>query len=159
MKKSLVLALVLSVLAPLAAAADLGFYGWGPRLGLADEPDQFVVGFQQDLGEIIEDLRLQPSLDVGFGDDHTVVSATIPVHFRFDTGPGVTPYLGGGVRVAWIDRDTRRRDDSELEISPVFVGGAEWGFGKKSDVFVELHLSPGDAHEAKLVVGWMLRAR
>lgn len=157
MKKSL-LVLTLFVVFPMAASADLGLYGWGFRLGLADDPDQFVIGVHQDLGEIVENLRLQPSLEAGFGDDHTIVSGTIPVHYRFDTPASVTPYVGGGLRVDWIDRETRRRDDSELELSPVAIGGAEWKLGKTSDLFLELHLSPGDGHEAKVVVGWMFRA-
>lgn len=145
---------------PAAASAAMGFYGWGFRLGLADDPDQFVAGFQQDLGEIAEHLRFQPSLELGLGDDHTIVSATIPVHYRFETSASVTPYLGGGARLAWIDRDRPRGgDDNELEISPVLVGGAEWKLGKSTDLLLELHLGGGDAHEAKIIVGWMFRAR
>lgn len=158
MKKAL-LGLLLVVVSPGTASGAMGFFGWGFRVGLADDPDQVVVGLHQDLGEIVEHLRFQPSFELGFGDDHTVVSGTLPVHYRFESAPGVTPYLGGGIRLAWIDRETRRRDDSEFEISPVFVGGAEWRAGKRSDVFLELQLSSGDAHEAKVVFGWMLRAR
>ncbi len=158
MKKGL-LGVLLAVALPAAASAQMGFFGWGFRLGLADDPDQVVVGFHQDLGQIVPNLRFQPNLELGFGDDHTIVSTEIPVHYLFKTSASVKPYLGGGIRVAWIERETRRGDKSEIEIAPVFVGGAEWRAGKASDVFFELHLSGGDAHDAKVVFGWMFRAR
>ncbi len=157
MRKTL-LGFLLAAALPAAASAEMGFYGWGVRLGLAEDPDQFVVGFQQDLGEFAERLRFQPSLELGLGDDHTIVVGTLPVHYRFKTSSSVTPYAGGGLQVAWIDREKRRRDDSEVEISPVILGGVEWSLRSGNDLFLELHLA-GDAHDTKLVVGWMFRAR
>ena len=97
---------LLTLCAP--AAAEMGVYGWGPRLGAADEPDQILIGIHQDLAEIVDDLRLQPSLDLGFGGDHTLVSRVPPVHHRFPGDSVTPPYLGGGLFVAWIDRDTPR---------------------------------------------------
>lgn len=158
MRKSL-LGLLLAVSLPAAASGGMGFYGWGVRLGVADDPDQFVAGFQQDLGEFVENLRFQPSLELGLGDDHTIVALTIPVHYRFETSASVTPYVGGGLQVAWIEHEKRRRDDTEVDIAPVFLGGVEWPLGKASDIFLELHLGPSDAHARKLMVGWMFRAR
>lgn len=157
MRKSL-LGVLLAIVLPAAASGEMGFYGWGFRLGLGDDPDQVILGIQQDLGEFVEHLRFQPNLELGLGDDHTIVSGTIPVHYRFQTDSSVTPYAGGGLQVAWIDRE-KGRDDTELEISPVFIGGAEWSLRKGSDLFLEFHLGTGDAHSAKLVVGWMFRRR
>ncbi len=154
--------LVLCTLAGSApAAAEMGFYGWGPRLGAGDDPDQILVGIHQDFGEFVENLRFQPSLDLGFGDDHTVVSAVLPVHYRFPGSAGAIPYVGGGLLLAWIDRDRPRRrdDDSELEIGPVLVGGVEWQLGKRGDALLEIQFPGGDAHDAKVLFGWMLRAR
>ena len=143
------------------AAAEMGFYGWGPRLGAGDDPDQVLFGLHQDFGEIVENLRFQPSLDVGFGDDHTLVSGVVPVHYRFPGDAKTTPYLGGGLVLAWIDRDPpgRRGDDSDFEIAPIFVAGIEWRARRAADVLLELQLPGGDVHDAKLLVGWMFRAR
>jgi len=143
------------------ALAEFGFYGWGFRLGAGDDPDQILVGVHQDLGEIVENLRFQPSLDVGIGDDHTLVSGVLPVHYRFSSRSGATPYLGGGLLLAWIDRDRpgRGESDSDFEIAPLLVGGIEWRLKRTSDLLFELQLPGGDGHDAKLLVGWMVRAR
>ncbi len=142
-------------------AAEMGFFGWGPRLGVSDDPDQFVVGIHQDFGELVENLRFQPSLDVGFGDDHTILSAALPVHFRFPGRSGATPYVGGGLLLAWIDRDRPGRGggDSDFEIAPLLAGGVEWRLRRTADVLLEIQIPGGDAQDAKLIVGWMFRAR
>ena len=156
------LALVICLLAGSGPAlAEMGFYGWGPRLGAGDDPDQFLIGIHQDFGEIAENLRFQPSLDIGFGSDHTLVSGVLPVHWRFPGRSKVTPYLGGGLLLAWLDRDPpgRRGDDSEFDIAPVFVAGLEWPGRRDANVLLELQLPGGDGHDAKLLIGWMVRAR
>lgn len=155
-------ALVICLLAGSAPAlAEIGFYGWGPRLGAGDDPDQLLIGIHQDLGEIVENLRFQPSLDVGLGDDHTLVSAVLPVHWRFPGRANTVPYVGGGLLLAWIDRDPpgRRRGDSDFEIAPIFVAGVEWSRSRSADILLELQLPGDDAHDAKLLVGWVFRSR
>ncbi len=145
--------------APLAA--EMGFYGWGPRLGVGDDPDQILVGVHQDFGEFVKNLRFQPSLDLGLGDDHTVVSLVVPVHYRFPGRSSATPYVGGGPLIAWIDRDRPRRGggDSDLEITLLLAGGVEWPVSEAGDILLELQIPGADAHDAKLFVGWIFRAR
>ena len=143
-----------------ASAQGIGLYGWGPRVGVADDPDQGIVGLHADLGEFVEHLRFQPAIEAGFGDDATIVSLQLPVHYRFPLAGGFTPYAGGGVILAFIDLDDepgrgRRDDDSETELAPVGVGGLEWSLGRASDLFFELNVMGGDTHDAKLLVGWM----
>jgi hypothetical protein len=152
--------LALSVLAWSApAVADMGFYGWGPRIGVGEDPDQFLVGVHQDLGEFVEDLRFQPSLDLGFGDDHTVASLALPVHYRFALETA-TPYLGGGLLLQWIDFDPPRgRGGSDFDITGLLAGGVEWGVAGAGDIFLEIQIPGGDAHDVKVAFGWMLRAR
>ena len=141
-------------------AAEMGFFGWGPRLGVSDDPDQIVVGVHQDLGEFAEDWRFQPSLDVGLGDDHTVVSAALPVHYRFSGRSSATPYVGGGLLLAWIDRDRPGRGgDSEFEIAPMVVGGVEWRVRRHADALLEIQIPGGDTQDVKVIVGWIIRAR
>lgn len=148
------------LLGAVPAAAEMGFYGWGPRIGGGDDPDQFLVGVHQDLGEFVTNLRFQPSLDLGIGGDDTVVSLAVPVHYRFPGHSSATPYVGGGLLLAWIDRDRPRRgDDSEFEIAPVLAGGVEWPVGESGDLLLEIQIPGGDAHDAKVFVGWIFRAR
>jgi len=159
---ALAAALAATLLGTAPAAAqetDLGFRGWGLRAGAASDPDQAIVGVHWDLGELLEDLRLQPSVDLGFGDDVATFSLLVPVHYRFEIASDVTPYAGGGVLLAVLDRDDpprgRGRDDEEdFDIAPVAVGGLEIPIGRGRDLLLELHLGGGDAFDAKFVAGW-----
>lgn len=146
----------------LSAAANLGFYGWGFRAGLSEDPDQVVIGIHQDLGEVAPDLRLQPNLEAGFGDDLTILSLTIPVHYRLTADDRViTPYLGLGVELAYVELDDPpgRGDDSKFEVSPDIIGGLEWSIASGNDLLIELHILPGETADFKLMAGWMLRAK
>ena len=67
--KSIAAAIGVTLLATAASAADIGWYGWGPRVGLSSDPDQVIGGAQFDLGEFTRNLRFQPSAEIGFGDD------------------------------------------------------------------------------------------
>lgn len=152
------LAAALLVAGPAAAQyPDLGYRGWGLRAGAASDPDQAVVGAHWNLGEIVDNLRLQPSLELGAGDDVAIVSLLVPVHYRFDVAADLTPYAGGGVLLAVIDRDDpprrRRDDDEDFDIAPVAVGGLELPVGRGQDLLFELQVGGGDAFDAKVLVG------
>ncbi len=149
------------VAAPLAAA-DFGFRGWGPRLGLGDDPDQVIGGIQLDLGNFTPELRFQPNLELGLGDHRTIFSLSLPALYRFGADPDFTPYVGGGASVAYIDYDRdgrRRRDDSETEVAPFLAGGIEWPLRGGGNLFAELAVSGGDLPVFKLMLGWMRRPR
>lgn len=161
MRRAALALLVLSLLAGSAvpaAAQDIAYRGIGLRAGVADDPDQGVVGVQFNFGEFIPNLRFQPHLDVGFGDDTTIVSATAPVHYRLPLESSLTLYGGAGVTVGFIDRDEPnvRGDDegSDFDISPMLAGGIEWPVGN-NELAVELNVTGGDFSTVKLVLGWM----
>lgn len=142
-----------------AAAQDIAFRGWGLRAGVADDPDQGVVGAQFNFGEFIPNLRFQPHIDLGFGDDTTIVSVTAPVHYRLPLEGKLTLYGGAGVTAGFIDRDEDRGrgnedDGSDFDISPMLAGGIEWPVGN-NELAVEVNVTGGDFSTVKLVVGWM----
>ena len=47
--------------------------GWGVRVGVADSPDQVVVGAQYDFGEFAHRVHLEPNIELGFGDEVVLV--------------------------------------------------------------------------------------
>ncbi|MGH9381641.1 MAG: hypothetical protein ACRD2Z_13655 [Thermoanaerobaculia bacterium] len=153
-----------AILTAPAAAQDIGFHGWGPRVGLSADPDQITAGFHFNLGEFVRNLRFQPAVEVGFGDDRTLIQATIPVLYRFDVPGNFTPYAGGGLGVAWVDFDDDppgppgRRDDSDVDAAPVGIGGIEWPLRGGNDIFLELNISRGDLPDVKVLVGWQFGA-
>lgn len=160
MRRSTILSGLMALLltAPVAAA-DLGYRGWGVRIGLGDDPDQLLGGVHVDFGEFTRHLRFQPAFELGLGDDHTILSLTAPVHYRFPVDSRVRPYAGGGVFVAFIDRDLpprvprRARSESELEIGFTLLGGVEWPV-RGGNVSVEVGVNTGDTHDVKLLAGW-----
>jgi len=105
-------------------------------------------------------IRFQPNFELGFGDHSTIASLGIPIHYRFGNSPNFTPYAGGGVLLAYVDRDhPQGKSSSDWVIEPLGVVGIEWPLSGGGDLFLELGLSFGDAHDAKLIVGWMRRIR
>lgn len=151
-----VIALTLVVLAVPASAQELGFGGFGPRVGVSSDPDQGFVGIHFNFGEFAPHLRFQPNAEVAAGDDHTTLSVTAPVHYRFVVNGGVTPYVGGGVTVALDDVDRPRgRDDTDLEIGARGIGGVEWPLRDGNDFFLELTVGFGDIQDVQVLAGWM----
>lgn len=140
--------------------AELGYQTWGLRGGVGVDPDQGVIGVHWNLGNFTQRVRLQPNFEVGFGDNATIASLAIPVHYRFGSNPNYTPYAGGGVLLGYINYDKDKGDSSsDWFIEPLAVVGIEWPLSGGGDLFVELDLSFGDAHDAKLMLGWMRRIR
>lgn len=145
-----------------AAAAEAqegpGFRGWGLRAGASDRPDQVVVGFQLDLGELIENLSFQPHVDLGVGDDQNILMVGAPVFYRWpETGP-FDFYGGGGIALGFVDRDEADEpgedDGIEFAIAPLLAGGLAWPVGE-SEAAVELNLAGAELPNVKLVFRWM----
>jgi len=137
---------------------DIGFRGWGVRGGLSDNPDQVVVGVQTDFGEFMPRLAFRPHLDLGLGDDTTVIALGVPVLYRLPVEGSFTLYGGGGLIVGLIDEDEedngpRDDDGNEVDISPLLAGGIEWPIGR-GDLGIELNAAGGDLPRVKLLGVW-----
>lgn len=162
MQRRLILILMTAALCSSPALAGDRLQGWGPRVGLASDPDQAIVGMHWNLGNVHSQLRLVPNVQAGFGDDHTIIEGTIPVHWMFNNVEAdFTPYAGGGLAVAWIDRDlpaNSNADDTEVELALKAIGGLEWRLSGGTDFFVELNLVFGDIHDFQAVAGWTFRS-
>ena len=136
------------------AAADVGYRGWGPRVGLSDDPDQVVGGVHFDLGEFTPHVRLQPSVEVGFGDDVNSLLGNFMVSYYFQPQKSLTPYAGGQFTAAFFDPD---RGDTETEIGIAAVGGVETRLSGGARFLVEIQLGFGDIPDVKLMAGWTFK--
>ncbi len=134
------------------SSSNIGWNGWGVRLGLADDADQVLGGAHFNLGEFAKNVRFQPDVQLGTGDDFTTFYGTVPVYYRFDTATAFTPYAGGGIALGWIDDD--RADETDFEIGGKVTGGLEWPQGNGQAFFVELSLGFGDVHDATVMAAW-----
>jgi len=140
-----------------SSQSDIGYRGWGLRAGLTTDPDQAVVGVQFNFGEFTRNLRFQPDIQLGFGDDATTLYANAPVYYRFNTDQNFIPYAGGGIALGFVDRDlpsTSSADDTSFEIGIRLTGGLEWALKSGGALAVELSLGSGDIHDAQIMAVW-----
>jgi len=138
-------------------ASSVSLQGWGVRLGFTDDADQVVGGVHFNLGQVTSNLRFQPDVVLGTGDDVTTLYGTVPVYYRFGSSSGMTPYAGGGVSLGWVDRDLpvgSTADGSDFEFGARATGGLEWHRTHQKTFFVELSLGFGDVHDAQVVGAW-----
>ena len=153
-----VLAIAFLSLSVPALAEGSGTQGVDPssfaiRVGLGSDPDQIIGGVNFLETEIANNLYLEPNAELGVGDDHLIVSATAPFHYRFQTSAKVQPYAGGGVIVGLDRVDKKDKDDTNLEISLRATGGLFFNAGN-TEMFAEVSLIFGDLHDIQVMVGW-----
>jgi hypothetical protein len=149
-QRLLLILAVLLMTAPAMAETD----GWGLRFGFSDDPNQLIVGAQYDFGEITNNVHFEPNIELGFGDDFTILSTTAAVHYHFKDLDKIRPYAGGGVALAFVDIDHRLGDDSDFEIAVKTIGGIMWPLKHNRDFFLELNINFGDIQDAQLMAGW-----
>jgi opacity protein-like surface antigen len=154
--------LALAVLAPANEAfaqgtSGMGWKGWGVRVGASVDPDQVYGGVHFNLGEFAKDVRFRPTIEVGFGDDVTTIQALAEVHYVFSKVQVWTPYVGGGIGLAYVnvDNDDSNGDDSDTEIAFAGMGGVETKLKSGTAFFIEGKVGFGDNDpDFKLGVGW-----
>lgn len=141
-----------------SAGSGIGLREWGMRAGLGVDPDQALVGLQWDLGEFVSNLRFQPDIELGVGDDALTFYGTAPVHYLFNVDAGFTPYAGGGVALGLVNVDLPEEasddDDTSFEAGLRAVGGLEWERKNGKPFAVELNLGIGDVHDFQVKVWW-----
>lgn len=137
--------------------SDIGFRGWGPRVGLTFSPDQFHVGAHLDYGNFAKHVRFQPNVEVGFGDDLTLVTLNFEAAYRFrETWDVWSPYLGGGLGVNFASYgNDGLGDDTSTDLGVNVLGGIERGMSSGDRFFLEAKLGLVDeSPDLKLTVGW-----
>jgi len=156
---------VAATVAPAAAVAaetGVGFRGWGPRVGASSDADQVLFGAQFDLGEFTTNLRWQPSVELGFGDDKFSLYGNFMVAYYFPVKAAVTPYAGAQVTVWLFDQNgpdnSKGFDDGfNAEIGLYAVGGIETKLESGNRFLAELQVGIGDVPDVRVLVGWTFK--
>ena len=118
---------------------DLQIMAYGVRAGasLDDDLTQLLVGGQVDAGRLAENVRLQPFLTLGLGDDALSLMLAGELHYLFPVDPArsrVEPYAGAGLGLSHVNFDSEGRDDDSTEIALLLAGGVDvpvqrwWGW-------------------------------
>ena len=163
LKKRLVMLLALSVIATPTLAQelelDLGVRSYGLRGGINMNPDQFNFGAHVDAGRLGSRVRLQPSVEVGFGNGVRLAAANFDAHYLF-SARNWRPYAGGGLGVNFIDVTRGFGASQGLQIEPVVnaVAGLEWGTpnagsGAVRRYLLEARVGMGKTPDFKIVAG------
>ena len=146
------------------AEAGVGFRGWGPRVGASADADQIVFGAQFDLGEFIKNLRWQPSVELGFGDDKYSLYGNFMVSYYFPVNAAVTPYAGAQLTVWLFDEDNPNNNKNDgfddgfnAEVGLYAVGGIETKLKGGNKFLAELQLGIGDVPDVRVLVGWTFK--
>ena len=133
-----------------SSAAGLGYQSFGVRGGLTLDPDQVHFGVHANLGHFIDQLRFQPSFELGLGNDFTVGAFNIDALY-FIEGTDWRPYFGGGLGIIMVDiSDSDSGFDSDAGLN--LVGGIE--FGARFQYMLEARVGVGDLPDFKLTAGF-----
>lgn len=125
--------------------------GPGLRAGLSANPDQFFFGGHYVTRPVWKQLRFQPNVEAGFGDDRTVVAFNVEFSYWMPVNSDWKAYVGGGPAMNLFSRDDEGNDD----IGPGLTVLA--GFRQRSGVFFEVKVGAFDSPEFKLAVGYTFR--
>ena len=155
----LIAAALAIVLGPALALADpgtdVGFRGWGPRVGLSLNPDQVHFGAHIDFGNFAKHIRFQPNVELGFGDDVKLFTVNAEAAYRFSSRWDVwTPYLGGGLGANIKSYDVGGHNHSQTDLGVNLLGGIEKGLSNGDRFFIEGKFSLNDVPDAKITIGW-----
>jgi hypothetical protein len=133
-----------------AAAQDGGIRG-----GISVDPDQFYFGGHLETGPLVDRVHFRPNIEVGFGDDLTLLAANMEFVYKFSTRRAVNLYAGGGpaLNVFMFDDDGRGDNDAETEAGFNFLVGMETPRG----LFFEFKIGVMDSPELKFGVGYTWR--
>ena len=147
------------MLGPAAAlgspASDVGFRGWGPRVGVSLDPDQVHFGVHVDYGHFAEHIRFQPNLELGFGDNVKLFTLNAEAAYRFSEQWDVwSPYLGGGVGANFKSFEHGHDNTTQTDVGLNLLGGIERGLSNGDRFFIEGKFSLNDVPDAKIAVGW-----
>ena len=118
---------------------DLQIMAYGVRGGasLDDALTQLLGGGQVDAGRLAENVRLQPFLTLGLGDDALSLMLAGELHYLFPVDPApsrVEPDAGARLGLSHRNFDSEGRDDDSTEIALLLAGGVDvpvqrwWGW-------------------------------
>jgi hypothetical protein len=121
----------------------------GARAGVSVDPDQFYFGAHAQTEPIIDRLRFRPNVEIGLGDDTTLVGFNVEFAYFFPTRSPWQLYAGGGPALNLINRN----DDTQAEGGLNALVGVEHSRG----LFFEFKIGAFDSPEFKFGVGYTWR--
>ena len=123
--------------------------GLGVRAGVSVDPDQFYFGGHYETAPLVDRLRFRPNVEVGLGDDVTLVALNVEFAYFFPSKNPWQLYAGGGpaLNVYDFENDTDTRAGFNLLV----------GAQSHQGLFVEAKIGLDDSPNLKFGVGFTWR--
>ena len=125
----------------------------GIRGGISIDPDQFYFGGHLETGPLVERLHFRPNVEVGIGDDLTLIGANMEFVYKFTRNRGLNLYAGAGPALNIFMFDGPGDNDAETEAGFNILVGAETPRG----LFFEFKMGAIDSPDFKFGVGYTWR--
>lgn len=142
------LALCLAVSSASQASAQSGP---GVRGGFSANPDQFFIGGHYVTAPIWDQVRFQPNVEAGFGDDRTVVAFNFEFAYWIPVSGDWHVYVGGGPAMNLYSWD-HKGYDGDNDLGPGLTVLA--GLRRRGGLFFEMKVGAFDSPDFKLAVGY-----
>ena len=126
---------------------------YGARLGVSGGPNQFYFGGHVESSPIIEELVFRPNIEIGFGDDRTIVGLNGEFVWPFELDQGGSVYAGLGPAINIIARTSGQSNDTSVDPGLNFLVGYEFDQG----YFAEIKVGVIDSPEFKFGFGYTWR--
>jgi hypothetical protein len=131
---------------------------WGLRGGATFGPDQVHVGVHMNGGELFNDGWFIPNVEIGFGDNVTLVAINPELVYKFNKRSHADWgfYIGAGLGLnilSW-DEDNAGHDHSDTDLGLNILGGMSRKLSAGNDFFLELKLGVGDSPDGKVTAGF-----
>jgi hypothetical protein len=137
------------LLSPIAATPAAAQVRTGVQGGVSIDPDQVYFGGHVRSAPLVDRLRFRPSLDVGIGEDITMVAVNFDFTYGFPARGPWNLYVGAGPSVNFRHNNGGSNTGAGFE----FIVGAQ----QRDGLFFEAKIGAGDAANLKLGVGYTFR--
>ena len=148
MKRPLLFVTLVASLLLLATPANAQTFG--VRAGASADPDQFFFGGHYETKPLMKNLTFRPNIEVGVGDDVTLVAFNIEFAYWIDlNNKPWKVYLGGGPAANLYDQN----DETDLQGGFNLMVGAQ----HRGGLFVEFKVGLIDSPDVKFAVGYVFK--
>ncbi len=148
----LMLVLLVFTFSDSSAQADIGFKGVGARLGYVDADfinGTILFGGHADLGSIIENLVIMPSIDYFSKNSVKFLSINANVRYYFPTSGDIDFFAGGGL--AFVRVDLPDVTVTVPGLPTITSGGSSTGLGLNLKGGAEMPISDNMKGTAELI--------
>jgi hypothetical protein len=125
---------------------------FGVRAGITIDPDQFHFGGHYDAGFVGTNLRVVPNIEVGFGDNFTLVCLNGDLLYDFPSSPWA---VGGELGINFWNRDPGipGADNNNTDVGLSAVGNYRLALSSGQTLLLEGKLGIADSPDFKFTVG------